>query len=82
MEAHHYCSHPSEEVRQCTLWDSDQKGELEAWAAAAPPAKRGMRAALPASWRVGCSPGGGPANGAAAGVLAAGHLPAVPQGRA
>ena len=27
VEAHHYCSHPSEEVRQCTLWDSDQKGK-------------------------------------------------------
>lgn len=27
VEAHHYCSHPSEEVRQCTLWDSDEAGE-------------------------------------------------------
>ncbi|EFN60097.1 hypothetical protein CHLNCDRAFT_17435, partial [Chlorella variabilis] len=26
VEAHHYCSHPTEEVRQCVLFDSDQKG--------------------------------------------------------
>ena len=26
VEAHHYCSHPSAEVRQCLLFDSDQPG--------------------------------------------------------
>lgn len=33
VEAHHFCSHPSEEMRQCILFDSDQKGKLEgcAW---------------------------------------------------
>lgn len=27
VEVHHFCSHPSEEVRQCCLFDSDQKGK-------------------------------------------------------
>jgi hypothetical protein len=26
VESHHFCSHPSEEVRQCCLFDSDKKG--------------------------------------------------------
>ncbi|KAL4418775.1 hypothetical protein ABPG77_001642 [Micractinium sp. CCAP 211/92] len=26
VEVHHYCSHPSEEFRQCCLFDSDQRG--------------------------------------------------------
>ena len=28
VETHHFCSHPSEEMRQCILFDSDQKGAL------------------------------------------------------
>lgn len=27
VEAHHYCSHLTEDMRQCVIYDSDKKGD-------------------------------------------------------